>query len=66
MGVNATEEELEELRKTIVLGAQSVEADGRKVVYRSLDDQLRIQQLAEEQRAGRSRRRLTAFSRGYK
>jgi hypothetical protein len=64
MAVSATEEELEELRATIVGGAQSVEADGRKVVYRSLMDLLHVRQLLSEA-AGRARRRLTAFSRGY-
>ncbi len=64
MGVTATNEELEELRQTIVSGAQSVEADSRKVVYRPLDDQLRILQLADEAR-GTPRRRRVAFSRGY-
>jgi hypothetical protein len=63
--VKASEAELEELRETIVGGVQSVEADGRKVVYRSLDDQLRVLQLADEARTGKPRRRKVAFSRGY-
>jgi hypothetical protein len=63
--VKATTEELELLRENIVAGLQSVEADGRKVVYRSLHDQLRVQQLVDEARTGKPRRRLTTFSKGY-
>lgn len=65
MGVTATEEELEALRKAAVSGVQSVEADGRKVVYRSLDDQLRV---IDQVEAGATpkRRRKVEFSRGYK
>ena len=66
MGATATDAELEELRACIVGGVQSVEADGRKLVYRSLDDQLRVHQLLDEARTGKPRRRLTAFSKGYK
>ena len=65
MSITASEQEAEELRKVAVSGVQSVESDGRKVVYRSLDDQLRI--LGEVQAgAGKSRRRLVQFARGYK
>jgi hypothetical protein len=62
--ITATEDEREELRKVAVSGVQSVEADGRKVVYRPLDDQLRV--LSELGRAGRSRRRYVAFSKGWR
>jgi hypothetical protein len=62
--ITATEDEREELRKVAVSGVQSVEADGRKVVYRPLDDQLRV--LSELGRAGRSRRRYVAFAKGWR
>ena len=61
MAVTATEEELEALRKATVSGVQSVEADGRKVVYRSLDDQLRV--LGDLK--GRKRRRKAVVSSGW-
>jgi hypothetical protein len=62
--LTASDEEREELRKVAVSGVQSVEADGRKVVYRPLDDQLRV--LDELGRAGKSRRRLVSFSKGWR
>lgn len=66
MGITATDEEAEELRKVAVSGVQSVESDGRKVVYRSLDDQLRV--LGEVQASSSSatkRRRLAVFRSGW-
>ena len=66
MTITATEEELEELRKVAVSGVQSVESDGRKVVYRSLDDQMRVIDVVTANATGKLRRRLAAFSRGYR
>jgi hypothetical protein len=67
VGITATDEEAEELRKVAVSGVQSVESDGRKVVYRSLDDQLRV--LGEVQASSSSgtskRRRLAVFRSGW-
>lgn len=67
MAITATDEEAEELRKVAVSGVQSVESDGRKVVYRSLDDQLRV--LGEVQASSSSgsarRRRFAAFRSGW-
>jgi hypothetical protein len=63
VSLKASDDEVEELRKVAVSGVQSVEADGRKVVYRSLDDQLRVLDQAQAS-LGRSRRRLAKFSRG--
>lgn len=65
MGIEATEEEAEELRKVAVSGVQSVESDGRKVVYRSLDDQLRILNEVKQSSTGKPRRRLAIFRSGY-
>ena len=65
MAVSATDDELEELRKAAVSGIQSVEADGRKVVYRPLDDQLRILTQADPSNSPNSRRRKFTFGRGY-
>jgi hypothetical protein len=65
MGISASDLELEELRKIAVSGVQSVESDGRKIVYRSLDDQLRILDEASQAASGAPRRRLAIFSRGY-
>jgi hypothetical protein len=60
----ATEEELEALRKVAVSGVQSVEADGRKVVYRSQAD---IDRVIDGQGEGATkRRRKVEFTRGYK
>lgn len=66
MPVTASDEETEELRKVAVSGVQSVEADGRKVVYRSLDDQLRILDQTAQASSSKPRRRFAAFSRGYR
>lgn len=66
MGIRASDEELEELRKVAVSGVQSIESDGRKVVYRSLDDQLRVLNEAADANAGKPRRRFASHSRGYK
>jgi len=64
VATTATQEEAEELRKIAVSGVQSVESDGRKVVYRSLDDVRRV--LAEAgSGSGPKRRRFVIFSRGY-
>jgi hypothetical protein len=63
--ITATEEEAEELRKVAVSGVQSVESDGRKVVYRSLNDQLRVLDVVTSNATGKLRRRLAAFSRGH-
>jgi hypothetical protein len=64
VGTTATQEEAEELRKIAVSGVQSVESDGRKVVYRSLDDVRRV--LADANAgSGPKRRRFAIFSRGY-
>lgn len=67
MAITATEEEAEELRKIAVSGVQSVESDGRKVVYRSLDDQLRVlgEAQASSSSGGAKRRRLAAFRSGW-
>ena len=65
VGVTATEEEAEELRKIAVSGVQSVEADGRKVVYRSLDDQLRVLDEASNAASGRPRRRKATTVSGW-
>lgn len=73
MPLRATDQEAEELRKVAISGVQSVEADGRKIVYRSLADQLRV--LGEVQATaaegagaggGAGRRRRVAFCRGYR
>lgn len=65
MPITATEKEAEELRKVAVSGVQSVESDGRKVVYRSLNDQLRILGEVAQQTGGKVRRRLAAFRSGW-
>lgn len=65
MPITATEAEAEELRKIAVSGVQSVESDGRKVVYRALDDQLRVLDTVQAQASGKPRRRLASFSKGY-
>ena len=67
MAITATEQEAEELRKAAVSGVQSVEADGRKVVYRSLDDLKRIQGVVEANATpgGTRRRRLAVFRSGW-
>lgn len=66
MGITATEEELEELRKVAVSGVQSVESDGRKVVYRSLADQQSILDSASGSAGASKRRRFVSFSKGYR
>lgn len=66
MGIEATEEELEELRKVAVSGIQSVESDGRKVVYRSLDDQQRILDAGTGASGAAKRRRFVDFDKGYR
>lgn len=65
MGISASDLEKEELRKVAVSGVQSVESDGRKVVYRSLDDQLRVLEEVDRTANRKPRRRLAYFSRGY-
>lgn len=65
MGVDASDEELEELRQAAASGIKSVEADGRRVEYRPLDEQLRVID-AVEVKNGKKRRRFVSFSRGYK
>lgn len=65
MGISASDLEREELRKVAVSGVQSVESDGRKVVYRSLDDQLRLLDEVDRDATKKPRRRLAYFSRGY-
>lgn len=65
VGVNASDEELEELRKATVSGVKSVEADGRRVEYRTLAEQLQIVDQIEAQNGTKKRRRLVSFSRGY-
>lgn len=64
--LTASDEEREELRKVAVSGVQSVEADGRKVVYRPLDDQLRVLGEIDQSASGKSRRRYVAFSKGWR
>jgi len=63
--ITASDEEREELRKVAVSGVSSVEADGRKVVYRPLDDQLRILSEVDRAAAGKPRRRFVSFSKGW-
>lgn len=65
MPINASDQEAEELRKVIVSGVQSVESDGRKVVYRTLNDLQRVSDLADRAKTGKSRMRKLTFSRGY-
>lgn len=64
--LEASDEEREELRKVAVSGVQSVEADGRKVVYRPLDDQLRVLGEIDRAASGQPRRRYAAFSKGWR
>lgn len=68
-----TDAELEKLREIQRSGVQSVEADGRKVVYRSQADVERALEKAEGDAAAGAgasgpvrRRRFLAFSRGVK
>lgn len=65
VGIEATEEEAEELRKVVVSGVQSVESDGRKVVYRSQGDLERTLGAAQSTASGRPRRRLAVFRSGW-